>query len=128
MADVQGGSHRCRACEATWTAAAESVTDDPVQCPNCGSTEVSSLDPYATPYPHQPNPEMLHLQYLTPQPPPAPGTMVRMGPYMPLPRQRSSSARWAEDPAGRNQWRWWAGSVWTDYVANDGVTSSDPLP
>ena len=105
------------------------MTDDgPVQCPNCGSTEVSTFDPHAAPYPHQPNPEMLHLQYLARGRPRPLARMVGIGPYMPLPRQGASSARWAEDPAGRNQWRWWAGTVWTDFVANDGVTSTDPLP
>ncbi len=86
------------------------------------------LDPHAAPYPRQPNPELLHLQHLTPQPPLPPGAMVGMGPYMPVPKPSSPPARWAEDPTGQNQWRWWGGSAWTEWVANDGVTTSDPLP
>ncbi len=54
--------------------------------------------------------------------------MVAMGPYMPLPAEASSPARWAEDPTGKNQWRWWSGSAWTDQVANNGVTTTDPMP
>jgi hypothetical protein len=96
-------------------------------CPSCGSNDIRTFDPYAHPMHGQPNPELLHLQHLTPRPPLAPGAMVGMGPYMPLPRPSSPPARWAEDPTGRNQYRWWTGSRWSDTVANDGVTATDPL-
>lgn len=33
---------------------------------------------------------------------------------------------WEPDPFGRNQYRWFDGSGWTDNVSNDGVVSSDP--
>jgi hypothetical protein len=36
-------------------------------------------------------------------------------------------AAWHPDPTGRHQFRYWDGSTWTEHVANDGVTASDPL-
>jgi hypothetical protein len=35
-------------------------------------------------------------------------------------------ARWAPDPLGRHQYRYWDGSQWTDHVSDDGVVQSDP--
>lgn len=36
-------------------------------------------------------------------------------------------AGWHQDPTGRHQHRYWDGTAWTDHVANDGATSTDPL-
>lgn len=36
-------------------------------------------------------------------------------------------AAWHPDPVGRNQFRYWDGLQWTDWVANDGIQQSDPL-
>jgi hypothetical protein len=35
---------------------------------------------------------------------------------------------WAADPYHRHQYRYWDGSKWTDYVADDGQESRDPPP
>ena len=35
---------------------------------------------------------------------------------------------WAADPSGAHQSRYWDGGKWTDFVADDGHTSRDPLP
>jgi uncharacterized RDD family membrane protein YckC len=35
-------------------------------------------------------------------------------------------ARWAPDPLGRHQYRYWDGAQWTDHVADDGRVSADP--
>ena len=37
-----------------------------------------------------------------------------------------STPAWLPDPAGRHQYRWWDGDQWTHYVADDGVSKSDP--
>jgi hypothetical protein len=37
-------------------------------------------------------------------------------------------ARWAPDPTGRHELRYWNGSEWTDHVADGGVQATDPLP
>lgn len=39
----------------------------------------------------------------------------------------SPPADWHPDPMGRHQLRYWDGSEWTAHVADDGVTSSDPV-
>lgn len=36
-------------------------------------------------------------------------------------------AAWHPDPSGRNQYRYWDGVTWTDWIANDGVQGTDPL-
>jgi len=36
-------------------------------------------------------------------------------------------AAWHPDPTSRHQFRYWDGSMWTEHVADDGVTASDPL-
>jgi uncharacterized RDD family membrane protein YckC len=36
-------------------------------------------------------------------------------------------ARWAADPLGRHQYRYWDGAQWTDHVADDGVVGHDPV-
>lgn len=33
---------------------------------------------------------------------------------------------WQPDPFGRNQYRYWDGTQWTDQVSNDGVVGTDP--
>lgn len=40
----------------------------------------------------------------------------------------SLPASWHPDPAGQHQLRYWDGTIWTDHVSNDGVTSIAPLP
>ena len=35
--------------------------------------------------------------------------------------------RWAPDPLGRHQYRYWNGAEWTEHVADDGKNSIDPL-
>lgn len=35
-------------------------------------------------------------------------------------------ARWAADPTGRHQYRYWDGERWTDQVSDNGVVSVDP--
>lgn len=37
-------------------------------------------------------------------------------------------SQWWPDPTGRHQHRFHDGQVWTDYVADNGVTGNDPLP
>ena len=130
MADDHGASYACSSCGTTVEApgpVAAGEGDAPVQCPSCGSTAVTPFQPHAAPYPHQPNPELLHLQHLTPRAPLAPGAMVGMGPYLPVPEPNLPPARWAEDPMGRHEWRWWSGAGWTDHVADDGVAATDPI-
>jgi hypothetical protein len=39
----------------------------------------------------------------------------------------AAPASWYPDPVGRHQFRYWDGVQWTDWVADDGVQSSDPL-
>ena len=38
-----------------------------------------------------------------------------------------SNPAWESDPTTRHQYRWWDGERWTDYVADDGVQTLDPL-
>ena len=35
-------------------------------------------------------------------------------------------AAWLSDPTGRHQYRYWNGTAWTDQVADNQVTSTDP--
>ena len=37
------------------------------------------------------------------------------------------AARWAPDPSGRHQHRWWDGTAWTSHVSTNGVTGQDPV-
>ena len=39
----------------------------------------------------------------------------------------NSEARWAPDPSGRHELRFWDGTAWTDQVMNDYVPAQDPL-
>ena len=34
--------------------------------------------------------------------------------------------RWAPDPLGRHQYRYWDGERWTEHVADNGVNAIDP--
>lgn len=77
----------------------------------------------APPHPHAPMPRP---ETMTPAPL-GPGAGIRMYPTMPPPVP-TVPAQWAADPGGAHQWRWWDGVRWTDQVADDGVTSIDPLP
>ena len=38
-----------------------------------------------------------------------------------------SDPAWESDPTTRHEYRWWDGEKWTEYVADDGVQSLDPL-
>ena len=59
------------------------------------------------------------------------------GPWMPVATGGStavvpgptalSDGRWADDPSGRHQCRWWNGREWTTDVATNGVRAHDPL-
>ncbi len=40
---------------------------------------------------------------------------------------RAGPGEWRPDPTGRHQHRYWDGSAWTAYVADDGQASEDPL-
>jgi uncharacterized RDD family membrane protein YckC len=41
--------------------------------------------------------------------------------------QGQMGGMWHADPTGRHQLRWWDGEVWTDFVADGGVTAIDPV-
>ena len=34
--------------------------------------------------------------------------------------------RWATDPTGRHEYRYWSGEAWTDHVSDSGIVSTDP--
>lgn len=38
-----------------------------------------------------------------------------------------SNPAWESDPTTRHQYRWWDGECWTEYVADNGIQSTDPL-
>lgn len=38
-----------------------------------------------------------------------------------------SNPAWESDPTTRHEYRWWDGERWTDYVADNGVQTLDPL-
>jgi uncharacterized RDD family membrane protein YckC len=42
------------------------------------------------------------------------------------PPSRENPARWAADPLGRHQYRYWDGAQWTEHVSDDGAVSTDP--
>jgi hypothetical protein len=73
-------------------------------------------------------PHLTHHQTLTPTAPLDPGAEVRAGYVTAQPAPRPwVPAQWAADPHGRHQHRWWDGERWTAYVADDGVTTTDPF-
>ena len=43
------------------------------------------------------------------------------------PQAPTEPAGWHADPAGRHQLRYWDGTVWTDYVSDQGTQSIEPL-
>jgi hypothetical protein len=42
-------------------------------------------------------------------------------------RAGGAPAQWYTDPMGRHQHRYWDGTAWTEHVADDGLSSTDPL-
>ena len=38
------------------------------------------------------------------------------------------AARWAADPYGRHEMRYWDGAAWTAHVSDAGVTGHDLVP
>jgi hypothetical protein len=61
------------------------------------------------------------------QPIVAPPVPPISAPAVPVPPV-TASGRWAPDPYGRFQVRYWNGTKWTEHVSNDGVTALDPMP
>jgi uncharacterized protein len=45
----------------------------------------------------------------------------------PAARSASLTPQWYIDPSGRHEYRYWNGTSWTDYVADNGETATDPL-
>ena len=43
------------------------------------------------------------------------------------PASGAAGAGWFDDPDGSHEHRYWDGTVWTDQVSNQGVTSTSPL-
>lgn len=39
---------------------------------------------------------------------------------------QAAAGRWAADPFGRHEQRWWDGEAWTEHVADAGVAAVDP--
>jgi len=67
-------------------------------------------------------------QTLTPRAPLAPGADIQAGLLAGAPPQPPAvPEQWAPDPSGRHQHRWWNGREWTEHVADNGVSSLDPL-
>jgi len=48
-------------------------------------------------------------------------------PSVPPPTSPVTPARWAPDPRGRHELRYWDGQRWTDDVSDSGRTGVDPL-
>jgi uncharacterized RDD family membrane protein YckC len=40
---------------------------------------------------------------------------------------QTNPARWASDPSGRHEYRYWNGAAWTDFVADHSVQGVDPV-
>jgi hypothetical protein len=60
--------------------------------------------------------------------PPASDRSPRSGPSDPDRPAPPPPPAWAADPSGDHQLRYWDGGAWTDYVADNGQQSRDPLP
>lgn len=75
-----------------------------------------------------PYPGWLDEHMLRPSAPLPPGAGIRVIPIAmeQFPGERVPG-RWAADPTGRHQWRWWGGLDWTVHVADDGVVGEDPI-
>jgi len=83
--------------------------------------ELAHLDPPATPAAATPAQPASAQQAPEPVPSPAAATPPDKPPPPP-------KGMWASDPSGGHQYRWWNGTAWTDYVADNGQESQDPLP
>jgi hypothetical protein len=101
---------------------------EPVVEPTTEPTAV--VDPTAVFASH----ELPRYQTLTPTAPLNPNAEVRAGIVTgpspsspPTPPTPAVPAQWAADPHGRHQHRWWDGERWTAYVADNGVTVTDPF-
>jgi uncharacterized RDD family membrane protein YckC len=44
----------------------------------------------------------------------------------PEPPTHDNPARWAADPLGRHEYRYWDGSQWTEHVSDNGIVGTDP--
>lgn len=72
--------------------------------------------------------QLPQYQLMTPRAPLAPGAGVRIYPVvMGEFDEPDGPGRWATDPTGRHELRWWSGTRWTDHVADAGDTATDPL-
>src|SRR5687768_5693547 len=40
----------------------------------------------------------------------------------------TDEAAWKPDPTGKHDLRYWNGTIWTEHVSDDGVTSVDFMP
>lgn len=58
----------------------------------------------------------------------APSAEEPSGAVGPPPPSVAVGSRWAPDPSGSHEYRWWDGQTWTDYVADAGETGVDRLP
>lgn len=43
------------------------------------------------------------------------------------PQTDTPAAKWATDPTGRHELRYWDGERWTEHVSDESVTSRDPM-
>jgi hypothetical protein len=103
--------------EAVTTEAAEAAEVEPTTEPS------PAVDPTVVMASRQ----LPHHQTLVPTAPLNPNAEVRAG-VITGPQVATSAvpAQWAADPYGRHQHRWWDGERWTAYVADHGVTTTDP--
>lgn len=54
------------------------------------------------------------------------GPSTAVAPTTAAPAAAAGSPGWVADPFGRNEYRYWNGSAWTDQVANGGNVRTDP--
>jgi hypothetical protein len=110
---------------ASGAAGSTSTEAEPVSEPTTEPTAV--VDPTVVFASH----ELPRYQTLTPTAPLNPNAEVRAGivtgPSPSAPPTPAVPAQWAADPHGRHQHRWWDGERWTAYVADNGVTVTDPF-
>jgi hypothetical protein len=86
--------------------------------------ELAQLD--AVPPPLAPTDSAKEAQPpVAPTAPPAPPAAATSEPEEPPPMP---PPMWAQDPTGRHEFRYWDGTRWTDYVADNGTESRDPEP
>jgi hypothetical protein len=110
----------------SFVAVTEPAAADPVEI----ETPAAESPAPATPVSVQPATPITEPQTLTPHAPFSPGAATRPGVAAPAPMPPVAPAvpeQWAADPTGRHQHRWWNGTVWTEHVADNGVSSVDPL-